>query len=1440
MKPKISKQEIWTKGMRTFAASLFLLNGSAVFAQSQITPNSSMFMPLGNRQAVQVPFAIKSAGKPTLIRWGMDTAWDDEGNVKRGVNFIGRSYLTTGRISFQLMDAVNADGTLSSRMTTALQNRINHIKLTSPQGVLLNADPVDINTSLYTNKPEAWYKVIKATVVYARNHGITIESIAPFNEPDITENHEGTQASMKAVAKLLSEDPDLKGVRIVAGNTCNNDQALSWYNAVKPYVTEGNTHQLAGSFDTYAGFYQTVKADGNVATNDELHNVMEGIVGAEYGLQNGIWWGAAGPTRGDFCQATSEGGARLAYAENRDAWSGAAVYRLPDGRVDAFAGVSERQASSCSYQYVSTDKAVYYDGYGPFRVFNLDMPGGYGYQDAYQRNAERKIHIQQGEDVPVCPIVDGDYIIMNKKSQKILSILGASTANSAQIVQSSYANKDYQQWTIKALPSTVGGDFYGFYISSKRNGKMRMETGGFQVDPGNNTTVNVYPETVQDNQKWVFEYAGNGCYRMRNFQSGLYVGAQDGNTGNNIMMRLSATANDDSQLWKILPVDAACELTAPAVPSGVKATAQLASVKIEWNQNVTDADINGYEVLRGTRNSQGGIDYEVIGRDIKQTSFVDNSCNPLTTYSYAVRAVDYSQNRSAKSAAVQASTKNANGLVARYEFDNSSNDNTENLMNGVIANADGYVQGLDTHRSGLAALNLDGSENYMRLPSEVAWQKNMTVAAWVCNDSQPAQGSHLFDFGTHADECMYLALNTNKQMQFVMKHNGTEQVVTAPELGTGWHHVAVAVGEKNIVLYVDGKSVATSSDVKIRPSDIQPVMNYIGAAQQNTVPLMKGIVDDLRLYNYSLGEGEIADLIKNVKAEEPASGYWLQPVVPGKNLADVKSTESIYVYNVDADAFITFGMDWGTNGIATRLFTGDTRLDGAFNTTVDVSGSKVYVGLRSKSGKYIACMDGSNNAWVDRSKSEGAFTYTLTGSSQTGNIYTLKSDTQNGLLDVSYSYGGHLTTRNGKGYTRWTFIPTSEITNGSYARYKERKDLYALYREVVAAGAETKYASALKTANTVYNDEAASVAELRAATRQLILDVAPALSDVKVSALFKNADMLGNGTAADWTKTSVTISSADIEKYHEKLKFSQTQTDLPNGTYKVVLHAFYRNDGSDAAPVFSVEGASKKSASVPLLSTIKSKESTLVAEDNMRGAGQVFTSDQSVAVISDVLVNDHAMTISVDVNSANQWMNIQSIDIIYQRPFAQVEVPAYGYTTYYDSKQSYILPEGMEAFTLQQEFNDIVMGHQYKSGDVIPAGYGVVIKAAPGEYTMEPTDKYGYTDPFSNIKGSDVDEMTKGSNYYYTLTNGENGVAVSWKNANGTAFLNKAHHAYFYMDQTEGLKSTYLLDAITAIEQVLGAPQQSGKTYNLRGQRVGNDYPSVIIRNGKVIVPARH
>ena len=194
------------------------------------------------------------------------------------------------------------------------------------------------------------------------------------------------------MAKLLKENyPRCADIPLVGGNTLNNDKALDWYNTGKQYFGWGNTHQLAGSFDNFAGFYQQMVKDGKVGYADEMHNVGEAMIGLKYGMTVGIWWGFDSRARGEFCQI-SRHGSELAYGEHRDNWTAASVYRHDDGRVKAFIGSSERQAKTTTYQFLSTERDVYYDGYGPVREMLMEIPGGTSYQNG-QSNAERVVDI---------------------------------------------------------------------------------------------------------------------------------------------------------------------------------------------------------------------------------------------------------------------------------------------------------------------------------------------------------------------------------------------------------------------------------------------------------------------------------------------------------------------------------------------------------------------------------------------------------------------------------------------------------------------------------------------------------------------------------------------------------------------------------------------------------------------------------------------------------------------------------------------------------------------------------------------------------------------------------------------------------------------------------------------------------------------------------------
>lgn len=837
--------------------SLALLASLAAIAQEPLATSSQRLVPATSSKATAVPFCVDDAGEQFPVIWGLDTAWPDDWNMRRGTAFIGAENLGTARGSFQPNDLI-VNGQLSASQKAALDNRLNLIKKSGVTSIALNCDHEVLNKSNYVGKPEEWVKLIEATARYCQDKGYTVVSVAPFNEPDYTAWGQGSQADMKEVVRLLKENPFFENIRICGANTLNCDQALPWYNAMKDYLDEGNTHQLAGEFNTYASFFETVRADGKHATADELHNVMEAMVGVEYGMQTGIWWGFDGLARGEFCRASNNGD-RLGYAENRATWTAASVYRNnKEGKVQAFLGTSERQANNASYRFISRDRDVYYDGYGPVRDFIVDMPGGTGYQQG-QTNAERVVNITWGEDVQ--PYINGNYVIQNKATGYVMTIPSASASPGANIVQKKHVPKiEYQQWSIQPVDARIGGDFSYYSFRPLVNSGYSLDVLNSSLN--HNGSIILYNSNNGAQQQWYLQYAGGGYFYIRSRQSSLCLraGVAEGAT----VKQTTLKAGDNNQLWRFVPAGESSDTKPLAVPTGLTATAQLASIRLNWAAN-TETDLAGYTILRAELPQEAEADtlFNTIARGVTGNAFLDNQLVPGVEYLYKIKAQDLTGNTSPASDAVKTVTLNGKGLVGKWQFDGDLTDLSENQLHGT----NGGISCLylpTINKSGTKMLLFNGSTHFVQLPHEVASMPEMTICTWVKLSSTKAW-QRIFDFGTGTDRYMFLTPIANGEMRFVMKNGGDEEILSATKLNANtWYHVAVCISSDAVTLYIDGKEAARSTDMKIRPSDIRPVINYIGCSQFSADPLLNGYVDDFRIYNYPLTPEEVVAVTEDL------------------------------------------------------------------------------------------------------------------------------------------------------------------------------------------------------------------------------------------------------------------------------------------------------------------------------------------------------------------------------------------------------------------------------------------------------------------------------------------------------------------------------------------------------------------------------------------------
>jgi hypothetical protein len=207
-------------------------------------------------------------------------------------------------------------------------------------------------------------------------------------------------------------------------------------------------------------------------------------------------------------------------------------------------------------------------------------------------------------------------------------------------------------------------------------------------------------------------------------------------------------------------------------------------------------------------------------------------------------------------------------LILHYSFDV---DPSGAPSDGTVPDRSGY--GRNAALRGAAAITadgrtggalaLDGNTAYLELPANLTdGVDELTVAAWI--DLDETRGwSRLFDFGG-ANGFVFLTPSTPDALIRYSAFAGpsVEGIATAPSIPTGvWKHVAVTTTGRDYRLYVDGIEAANVLTIPVVPADIGANNggNWIGRSRFPD-PLLRGRVDDFRIYRRALAQDEIAAL----------------------------------------------------------------------------------------------------------------------------------------------------------------------------------------------------------------------------------------------------------------------------------------------------------------------------------------------------------------------------------------------------------------------------------------------------------------------------------------------------------------------------------------------------------------------------------------------------
>jgi hypothetical protein len=217
-------------------------------------------------------------------------------------------------------------------------------------------------------------------------------------------------------------------------------------------------------------------------------------------------------------------------------------------------------------------------------------------------------------------------------------------------------------------------------------------------------------------------------------------------------------------------------------------------------------------------------------------------------------------------------------LMLRYDFEDTTTtvtDSSSRGKNGTLSDLAAWTADGRNNR-GLALIGGNPAPRFVTLPDGIlTGVSDFTISAWVKANTIP-NWPRIYDIGngTPGTRWMFLTLNgftgpTNDGVHSSsFGGDPASEIISASstQLPLGvWKHLTVTGSGGVRTLYIDGYPAATATTaLVVPPSDMEPTggNSWIGRSRFESFgdPGLDGTLDDFRIYNRVLAQGEVADL----------------------------------------------------------------------------------------------------------------------------------------------------------------------------------------------------------------------------------------------------------------------------------------------------------------------------------------------------------------------------------------------------------------------------------------------------------------------------------------------------------------------------------------------------------------------------------------------------
>ena len=204
---------------------------------------------------------------------------------------------------------------------------------------------------------------------------------------------------------------------------------------------------------------------------------------------------------------------------------------------------------------------------------------------------------------------------------------------------------DYVRW-----------DASGAYAPTDGGGGAPAAPGGLSAQPEDGRVLLDWDDSPEDDVACYNVFRSESSGGPYDLQGGEVFGSaytddavENGTTYYYVVRALNFGGDQSAQSEEASATpNAGLDVTPPATPLGLMATALEDSIALDWDDNL-EGDLGGYDV---SRSEVAGGPYSVVAADLVASDYEDDSVSPLVRYYYIVTAKDLTGNSSIPTAEV--------------------------------------------------------------------------------------------------------------------------------------------------------------------------------------------------------------------------------------------------------------------------------------------------------------------------------------------------------------------------------------------------------------------------------------------------------------------------------------------------------------------------------------------------------------------------------------------------------------------------------------------------------------------------------------------------------------------------------------------------------------------------------------------------------------------